>query len=133
MKRRILLGTYVLSAGYQDVYYRKAQKIRTLIIERYKDTFKQCDLVATPVSPFTAFEIGAIKDPLQMYLEDIYTIGINLAGLPAISIPEGFASDGKPIGLQLIGPQKCDARVLKAAHAVEQANQAYTAIPNLVK
>lgn len=133
VKRRILLGTYVLSAGYRDAYYKKAQKVRTLIINRYKETFQQCDIVATPVSPFTAFEIGAIKDPLQMYLEDIYTIGINLAGLPAISIPEGFASDGKPLGLQLIGPQKHDARVLKVADAFEKANSSYTKIPELVK
>jgi len=133
VKRRILLGTYVLSAGYQDAYYKKAQKVRSLIIERYKETFKHCDLVATPVSPFTAFEIGAIKDPLQMYLEDIYTIAINLAGLPAISVPEGFAKDGKPLGLQLIGPQKQDARVLHAAHAFETATGYHTAIPQLVK
>lgn len=133
VKRRILLGTYVLSAGYKDAYYKKAQKVRTLIINRYKETFLQCDLVATPVSPFTAFEIGAIKDPLQMYLEDIYTIGINLAGLPAISVPEGFASDGKPLGLQLIGPQKHDAAVLRAAYAFEQANHYHTAIPELAK
>jgi aspartyl-tRNA(Asn)/glutamyl-tRNA(Gln) amidotransferase subunit A len=132
VKRRILLGTYVLSAGYKDAYYNKAQKVRTLIIDRYKKIFQECDLVATPASPFTAFEIGAIKDPLQMYLEDIYTIGINLAGLPAISIPEGFASDGKPLGLQLIGPQRHDARVLKAADAFEKATR-YTAIPELAK
>lgn len=132
VKRRILLGTYVLSAGYKDAYYNKAQKVRTLIIDRYKKIFQECDLVATPVSPFTAFEIGTIKDPLQMYLEDIYTIGINLAGLPAISIPEGFASDGKPLGLQLIGPQRHDARVLKAADAFEKATR-YTAIPELAK
>lgn len=131
VKRRILLGTYVLSAGYKEAYYKKAQKVRTLIINRYKETFQQCDLVATPVSPFTAFEIGAIKDPLQMYLEDIYTIGVNLAGLPAISIPNGLASDGKPLGLQLIGPQKQDARVLKAADAFERANHYHTAIPEL--
>jgi aspartyl-tRNA(Asn)/glutamyl-tRNA(Gln) amidotransferase subunit A len=133
VKRRILLGTYILSAGYKDAYYKKAQKVRTLIINRYKETFQQCDLVATPVSPFTAFEMGAIKDPLQMYLEDIYTIGINLAGLPAISIPEGFASDGKPLGLQLIGPQKHDAVVFKAAYAFEKANNYHTAIPELAK
>lgn len=133
VKRRILLGTYVLSAGYKDAYYKKAQKVRTLILNQYKKTFLQCDLIATPVSPFTAFEIGTIKDPLQMYLEDIYTIGINLAGLPAISIPEGFASDGKPLGLQLIGPQKQDALVLKAADAFEKVNSQYTAIPELVK
>lgn len=133
VKRRILLGTYVLSAGYQDAYYRKAQKVRALIIQRYKEVFEQCDLVATPVSPFTAFEIGSIQDPLQMYLEDIYTIGINLAGLPAISVPQGFASDKKPIGLQLIGPQMQDGRVLKAAHAFEKATGYNLEIPELVK
>lgn len=133
VKRRILLGTYVLSAGYQDAYYKKAQKMRALIIESYQEAFKKCDLVATPVSPFTAFEIGAIKDPLQMYLEDIYTIGINLAGLPAISVPEGFAQNGMPLGLQLIGPQKQDARVLQAAHAYEKATHFGSAIPEFVK
>lgn len=132
VKRRILLGTYVLSAGYKDAYYKKAQQVRTLIIERYKNIFQECDLVATPVSPFTAFEIGAIKDPLQMYLEDIYTIGINLAGLPAISVPEGFGSDGRPLGLQLIGPQRQDARVLRAADAFEKATH-YTAVPEIAK
>lgn len=133
VKRRILLGTYVLSAGYQDAYYRKAQKVRTLLINKYKEAFQQCDLIATPVSPFTAFEIGTIKDPLQMYLEDIYTIAINLAGLPAISVPEGFSKDGKPLGLQLIGPQKQDARVLLASKAFEKATGYNTAIPELVK
>lgn len=121
VKRRILLGTYVLSAGYQDAYYKKAQKVRTLLIDTYNKAFEKCDIVATPTSPFTAFEIGAMKDPLQMYLEDIYTIGANLCGLPAISIPEGFASDGKPLGIQLSGPQHRDGLVLQAAHAFEKA------------
>lgn len=133
VKRRILLGTYVLSAGYQDAYYKKAQKVRTLILQSYKAAFKKCDIIATPVSPFTAFEIGTIKDPLQMYLEDIYTIGINLAGLPAISVPQGFAKDGKPLGLQLIGPQKCDGTVLMASDAFEKATRYNAAIPELVK
>lgn len=133
VKRRILLGTYVLSAGYQDAYYRKAQKVRTLIIQKYKDAFKKCDLVATPVSPFAAFEIGSIKDPLQMYLEDIYTIGINLAGVPAISIPAGFSHDGKPMGLQLIGPQKQDVSVLQVAHVFGAATSFHQAIPDFVK
>lgn len=129
VKRRILLGTYVLSAGYQDAFYKKAQKVRTLLIEQYSKVFKQCDLVATPTSPFTAFEIGTVKDPLQMYLEDIYTIGANLCGLPAISIPEGFGSDGNPLGLQLSGPAKRDALVLNAAHAFEQATPEHQRIP----
>lgn len=121
VKRRILLGTYVLSAGYQDAYYRKAQKVRTLMIESYKQAFSKCDLIATPVCPSAAFKIGAIKDPLEMYLGDIYTIGINLAGLPAISIPHGFTNENKPVGFQLIGPQKQDVRVFKVAYALEQA------------
>lgn len=106
VKRRILLGTFVLSSGYQDAYYRKAQKVRTKIIQKFKEAFEQCDIVATPVSPFDAFPLGSIKDPIQMYLEDIYTIGCNLAGVPAISIPSAFTSAKKPMGLQLIGPQK---------------------------
>lgn len=133
VKRRILLGTYVLSAGYQDAYYKKAQKMRTLIIQKYKDAFAKCDLVATPVSPFPAFEIGAIKDPLQMYLADIYSISINLAGIPAVSVPSGFSKDGKPIGLQLMGPQKQDSKVLHAAYAFERATPYHTAMPEIAK
>ena len=134
VKRRILLGTFVLSAGYQDAYYKKAQKVRTLTIQQYKEAFQKCDIVATPVSPFAAFEIGAIKDPLQMYLEDIYTIGINLAGLPAISVPAGFtAKDHKPIGLQLVGPQKGDTRVCQIADAFEKATKFNEELPELAK
>lgn len=131
VKRRILLGTFVLSSGYQNAYYKKAQKVRRLIIENYEKAFKQCDLIATPVSPFAAFEIGAIKDPLQMYLEDIYTIPINLAGLPSISIPDGFTQKGMPMGLQLTGPQKGDAKVLLTASLFEKAHPEFTAIPTL--
>lgn len=133
VKRRIMLGTFVLSSGYKEAYYKKAQKIRTLIIQAYKEAFKACDLIATPVSPFAAFEIGSIKDPLQMYLEDIYTIPINLAGLPAISIPNGFTQEGKPMGLQLIGPQKEDVRVFKVAAALEKATPENLAIPELLR
>ena len=132
VKRRIMLGTFVLSAGYQDAYYRKAQKVRTLILRSYKEAFARCDLIASPVSPFAAFEIGAIKDPLQMYLEDIYTIGVNLAGLPAVSVPNCLTQDGKPIGLQLIGPQKQDRRVLNAAALLEKVLPFRQAIPELV-
>lgn len=132
VKRRIMLGTYVLSAGYQDAYYKKAQKVRTLIIQRYKEAFGQCDIIATPVSPFPAFEIGAIKDPLEMYLLDIYTIGINLAGLPAVSLPS-FIQNGKPIGFQLIGAQKKDRDVLAIAHALEKHLPFQHAVPPLVK
>lgn len=131
VKRRILLGTFVLSSGFQDAYYRKAQKVRTLIIQRYNQAFAACDLIATPSSPIPAFEIGEIKDPLQMYLADMYTIGVNLAGLPAISIPQGFTEDNKPVGFQLIGPQKQDVKVFKAAHVLEQATSYHTQAPVL--
>jgi aspartyl-tRNA(Asn)/glutamyl-tRNA(Gln) amidotransferase subunit A len=132
VKKRILLGTYVLSAGYQNAFYKKAQKVRTLIIDCYKKAFAACDIIATPVSPFAAFEIGSIKDPIQMYLEDIYTIPVNLAGLPAISIPDGFSKDGKPMGLQLIGPQKGDMQVIQTALAFEKAKPEFTVAPNLL-
>lgn len=131
VKRRIMLGTYVLSAGYQHAFYEKAQKVRTLIIECYKKAFQHCDMIATPVSPFAAFEIGAIQDPIQMYLEDIFTIPINLAGLPAVSIPAGFSLDGKPMGLQIIGPQRGDVNVIATAHAFEKACPEYTVIPKI--
>ena len=132
VKRRIMLGTYVLSAGYQDAYYRKAQKVRTLILRSYKEAFNKCDLIATPVSPFAAFEIGSIHDPVQMYLEDIYTVGVNLAGLPAVSLPNCLTRDGKPLGLQLIGPLKQDRLVLHAAHQLESKMPFNNAIPQLV-
>lgn len=119
VKRRILLGTFVLSAGYQDAYYRKAQKIRTLMKQRFSSIFETCNLIAMPTSVGTAFEAGAIQDPIQMYLEDIYTIGVNLAGLPAVSVPAGFIKK-MPFGLQLIGPQKGDVTVLQAAEVFER-------------
>ncbi len=131
VKRRILLGTYVLSAGYQDAYYKKAQKVRTLLIEEYKKAFQSCDLIATPTSPFTAFEIGAIQDTLQMYLQDIYTVPANLAGLPAISIPSGFCSQKRPFGLHLTGPFLHDREVLQFAHHFEKAHPSATKIPSL--
>jgi aspartyl-tRNA(Asn)/glutamyl-tRNA(Gln) amidotransferase subunit A len=131
VKNRILLGTYVLSAGYQDAYYRQAQKVRTLIIRQFKDAFKQCSAIAMPVSPFPASPLGSFQDPLQMYLQDIYTIAANLAGLPAISIPSGFNQEGKPWGLQLLGPQLHDAEVLKIAHAFEEATTFTHQLPPL--
>lgn len=133
VKRRIMLGTFVLSAGYQDAYYKKAQKVRTLIIQAYKNAFAKCDLIATPMTPFAAFEIGSIKDPLQMYLEDIYAIGINLAGLPAVCVPVAFSNEGKPMGIQLIGAQMQDTNVLSAAGALESVFKQHEAIPELVK
>lgn len=131
VKKRILLGTYVLSSGYQDAYYKKAQKVRALMIEQYKKAFATCDVVAMPCSPFTTFELGEIQDPLQMYLQDIYTISANLAGLPAISIPSGFDHRKRPFGLQLLGPQMHDAQVLAFAHAFEQATTYHQSLPPL--
>lgn len=120
VKQRILLGTYVLSAGYQDAYYKKAQKVRTLLIEEYQKAFATCHAIAIPTSPKTAFTIGEIADPLEMYLQDIYTISANLAGIPAISHPIGFDKDGKPIGMQIQGPQLDDAVVLRFSHQFEK-------------
>lgn len=132
VKRRIMLGTFVLSAGYQDAYYRKAQKVRTLMLRSYQEAFRRCDLIATPVSPFAAFEMGSIQDPVQMYLQDIYTVGVNLAGLPAVSLPNCLTKEGKPLGLQLIGPQKQDRRVLSMARFLEKILPFQNAIPQLV-
>lgn len=132
VKRRIMLGTFVLSAGYQDAYYRKAQKVRTLMLRSYKEAFSKCDLIATPVSPFAAFEMGSIQDPVQMYLQDIYTVGVNLAGLPAVSIPNSLTKSGMPLGLQLIGPQKEDRRVLNVAHFLEKILPFHNATPKFV-
>lgn len=133
VKRRILLGTFVLSSGYQDAYYKKAQKMRTLFLEAYKKAFSKCDLIATPVSPSAAFEIGSILDPIQMYLEDMYTLAINIAGVPAISVPSGFTKNNLPIGLQLVGPHKHDVRVFEAAYAFEKANPLEHMLPDLLK
>ena len=128
VKRRIMLGTFVLSAGFQEAYYRKAQKVRTLLIQKHTEAFQKCDLIATPTSPFAAFEIGSIKDPLQMYLADIYTISANLTGMPAISCPSGFTKEMKPIGLQLTGPQMHDATVIQAAYAYQKGTSFYNTI-----
>jgi aspartyl-tRNA(Asn)/glutamyl-tRNA(Gln) amidotransferase subunit A len=131
VKNRILLGTYVLSSGYKDAYYKKAQQVRTLIIQKFKEAFGRCDMIAMPCSPFPAFPLGSIQDPLQMYLQDIYTISANLAGTPAISIPSGFSSDRKPFGFQLIGPQMHDGAVMQFAHHFEKATNYTTQIPSL--
>jgi aspartyl-tRNA(Asn)/glutamyl-tRNA(Gln) amidotransferase subunit A len=132
VKRRIMLGTYALSAGYYDAYYLKAQKVRTLIRRDFEQAFERCDVIATPTSPTAAFKLGAkTQDPLQMYLSDIFTISVNLAGLPAISIPCGFTKTGLPIGLQLIGKPFDEATVLKVAHAYEQATDWHRRKPAL--
>lgn len=121
VKRRIMLGTYALSAGYYDAYYIRAQRVRTLIKQDFERAFEQVDLIAAPVTPDTAFPIGAKgDDPIQMYLEDVFTLPVNLAGIPAISIPCGFDSNRLPIGLQLIGPAFSEQRLLEVAHVFQQ-------------
>ncbi len=122
VKRRIMLGTYVLSSGYYDAYYLKAQKVRTLIRKDFELAFEKCDVMVSPVSPTPAFKLGEKSgDPLQMYLSDIFTIPVNLAGLPAISIPCGFSSTKLPIGLQIVGKHFCEDSVLRAAFAFEKS------------
>ncbi len=121
VKKRIFLGTYVLSAGYQDAFYKKAQKVRTLIINAFEEAFADCDAVMMPVAPTGAFGHKAITDPVEMYLQDIFTIPANLAGLPAVSVPCGYDAEGLPLGLQILGPQLCDVSVLQMAYAYEQA------------
>ena len=122
VKRRIMLGTYALSAGYYDAYYLKAQKVRTLIRQDFLDAFTQADVLLTPVAPTPAFALGEkVNDPLQMYLSDIYTVPVNLAGTCAMSLPCGFSATGLPIGMQLIGKPFDEATILQAAHAFEQA------------
>ena len=130
VKRRILIGTYVLSHGYYDAYYLQAQRIRRLIANDFVEAFKRCDVIMGPTSPCTAFGIGEKSaDPVQMYLSDIYTIAVNLAGLPGMSIPCGFDT-GLPVGLQLIGDYFAEARLLNVAHAYQRSTAWHLATPN---
>jgi aspartyl-tRNA(Asn)/glutamyl-tRNA(Gln) amidotransferase subunit A len=131
VKRRIMLGTYALSAGYYDAYYLKAQKVRTLIQQEFIQAFEKYDALVTPISPTVPFKIGEkMDDPLQMYLTDVCTLPINIAGVPAISIPAGFA-DGLPIGLQIIGKHFDEATILKIAHAFQQATDWHKQQPDV--
>jgi len=131
VKRRIILGTYVLSSGYYDAYYLRAQKVRTLIRRDFLRAFEQVDALLTPTSPVPAFKLGEKADPLAMYLLDIYTIGVNLAGLPAASVPCGFTRAGLPIGLQLIGQPFREADLLALAHTYEQAHEWHARTPQI--
>lgn len=132
VKRRIMLGTYALSAGYYDAYYLKAQKIRTLIKTDFDEAFKTCDAIIAPTAPTTAFKIGEkILDPLQMYLSDVCTISVNLAGLPALSLPCGFDLEGLPIGMQLIGKHFDENTILNLAYAYEQSTDWHKKRPDL--
>lgn len=132
VKRRIMLGTYALSSGYYDAYYKKAQQVRTLIKDDFEKAFHEVDLIVTPTTPTPAFRLGEkTDDPLQMYLADIFTISVNLAGAPGISVPCGFTSGNLPVGLQLIGRHFDEATVLKAAYAYEQSTPWHTRRPVL--
>ncbi|MDX2040308.1 MAG: Asp-tRNA(Asn)/Glu-tRNA(Gln) amidotransferase subunit GatA [Acidobacteriota bacterium] len=123
VKRRIMLGTFALSSGYYDAYYEKAQRVRAMLANDFAEAFKKCDVIATPTAPTPAFKIGEKSDdPLAMYLGDIYTVTMNLAGVPAVSVPCGVSAAGLPIGLQLIGNHFDEARLLNAAYAFEQEN-----------
>ncbi len=128
VKRRIMLGTYALSSGYYDAYYLKALKVRTLIKQDFDEAFKKFDVLITPTAPTTAFLAGSVADPLTMYLNDVFTIPVNLAGLPALSVPCGFA-DNLPVGLQFIGKPFDEGTILRMAYAYEQNSGLEKRIP----
>ncbi len=132
VKRRIMIGTYVLSHGYYDAYYLKAQKLRRLVANDFQVALQQCDLILAPVAPTAAPKLGSdIHDPVQMYLSDIYTIAVNLAGLPGMSLPAGFSADGLPIGVQLIGNYFAEAKLLGVAHQIQQHSDWHSKAPAL--
>jgi aspartyl-tRNA(Asn)/glutamyl-tRNA(Gln) amidotransferase subunit A len=129
VKRRIMTGTYVLSAGYYDAYYLKAQQVRQLIADDFRKAFADVDVIAGPTAPAPAFKLGdKVDDPIQMYLNDIYTVGANLAGLPGISVPCGFV-DGLPVGLHLVGPHFGESALLRCAHQYQLATDWHTRTP----
>jgi aspartyl-tRNA(Asn)/glutamyl-tRNA(Gln) amidotransferase subunit A len=130
VKRRILVGTYVLSHGYYDAYYLKAQQVRRLIAQDFARAYRDCDVIVGPTAPTAAFPIGAkTDDPVQMYLNDIFTIAANLTGSPALSIPCGYTADGLPIGLQIQGNHFDEARILNVAHRFQQATDWHLRTP----
>jgi aspartyl-tRNA(Asn)/glutamyl-tRNA(Gln) amidotransferase subunit A len=134
VKRRILTGTFVLSQGYYDAYYLKAQRVRRLIQQDFTQALTQCDLILGPASPTVAFDLGEkTSDPVQMYLSDIFTLSANLAGLPALSIPVGFGEKNRPVGLQMIGNMFAEGTMLSAAHAYQQATSWHQQVPAMVK
>ena len=123
VKRRILIGSYVLSHGYYDAYYVKAQKLRRMIANDFQVAFTQCDAILSPVAPTAAPKLDSIAtDPVQMYLSDIYTLSLNLAGLPGLSAPAGFTDNGLPVGVQLVGNHFSESRLLNIAHQLQQAS-----------
>ncbi len=132
VQRRIIMGTYALSAGYFDAYYTKAQKVRRLIVDDFKKAFEKCDIIASPTAPTVAYKLGESLDPASIYLGDVYTIGVNLAGLPALSHPVGQAN-GLPVGLQLIGKHWAESELLKTAHIYQSHTDFHQAKADLVK
>ena len=134
VKRRILIGTYVLSHGYYDAYYIKAQKLRRLIAQDFAEVFKQCEIIMGPTSPTVAFALGEkSSDPLQMYLSDTYTAAASLAGLPGMSIPAGFGNGNRPVGLHIIGNYFSEAQMLNVAHQYQQVMDWHTQMPDITK
>jgi aspartyl-tRNA(Asn)/glutamyl-tRNA(Gln) amidotransferase subunit A len=132
VKRRIMLGTYALSAGYYDAFYAQAQKVRTLIRRDFERAFESVDVIAAPVAPSTAFRLGEHSDdPLAMYLEDVFTLPANLAGIPGITFPVGFDGQGLPVGMQLMGPPYREDLLFKSAHAYQQISDWHTRFPVL--
>jgi aspartyl-tRNA(Asn)/glutamyl-tRNA(Gln) amidotransferase subunit A len=132
VQRRILIGTYCLSAGYYDAYYRKASQVRTLISRDFEAAFAHCDAIVAPVAPTAAFAIGEkVDDPLQMYLSDIFTLSANMAGIPGMSVPCGFTADGRPIGLQLLGRPFDEGTLLRLAYNFEQVTDFHRRKPAL--
>lgn len=133
VQRRILMGTYALSAGYFDAYYVKAQKVRRLIVNDFNKAFEQCDVIASPTAPTTAYPLKTAVDPITMYLGDVYTIAVNLAGLPAISMPAGLSDEGLPVGLQLIGKHWDEEKLLSTAHIFQQHTDHHTLLSGIAK
>ena len=132
VKRRIMVGAYVLSAGYYDAYYIKAQKVRRLILNDFLEAYKKCDVILTPSTPSAAFAIGENQDdPIKMYLNDVFTVSVNLAGLPGLSVPAGLNSEGLPLGLQLIGRPWDEETIIRAGGALERAAN-FQSIPTLL-
>ncbi|WP_268887609.1 amidase family protein, partial [Kingella kingae] len=130
VKRRIMIGTYVLSHGYYDAYYLKAQKLRRLVANDFQAAFAKCDVILAPNAPTAAPALNSLnQDPVQAYLSDIYTIAVNLAGLPALSLPAGMGADGLPIGVQLIGNYFSEAKILSAAHQMQLNSDWHTKTP----
>jgi aspartyl-tRNA(Asn)/glutamyl-tRNA(Gln) amidotransferase subunit A len=133
VKRRIMLGTYALSAGYYDAYYNQAQKVRTLIKQDFEEVFKKVDVIAAPVAPSTAFRFGQhANDPLAMYLEDVFTLPANLAGIPGLAFPVGFDNNNLPIGIQVMGPAFSEDLLLKIGHAYQQVTDHHQKKPALI-